>query len=149
MSILRNDLQVALNNLHVALITSDEDYRDAAEFVSDRAVKELFIQLAESRQVLEKSVAVAIRASDDLPSVPDPDRQTGQHLLQRLDAAFSADQTVEIIEQRLAEEAELEELLNDDDMSVIDKDFPSLRSDCMASIKEAKEKLERAKAGEH
>lgn len=147
MSILRNDLQVALNNLHVALIASDEDYRDAAEFVSDSAVKELFIQLAERRQVLEKSVAVAIRASDDLPSVPDPDRQTGQHFLQRLEAAFSADQTVEIIEQRLAEEAELEELLNDTEMSVIDKEFPSLRSECMASIKEATEKLERAKSG--
>ncbi|MAO39354.1 MAG: hypothetical protein CMK70_03760 [Pseudohongiella sp.] len=147
MSILRNDLQVALNNLHVALIASDEDYRDAAEFVSDSAVKELFMQLAESRQVLEKSVAVAIRASDDLPSVPDPDRQTGQHLLQRLEAAFSADQTVEVIEQRLAEESQLEQLLNDDDMSVIDKEFPSLRSECKASIKEAKEKLERAKAG--
>lgn len=145
MSVLRSDLQVALDDLHVALTASADDYRDAAEFVSDDTIKGLFVQIAENRQVLAKSAEEAIRASDDLPSAPDPDRQTGQHFLQRLEAAFSADQTAEIIEQRLTEESQLEQLVNAAEMSVMDKEYPSLRPDCLKSIKEAREELDRAK----
>tara|TARA_A100000171_G_C2140055_1_gene154389 strand:- start:6866 stop:7312 length:447 start_codon:yes stop_codon:yes gene_type:complete len=145
MSVLRSDLQVALDDLHVALMASADDYRDAAEFVSDDTVKELFVQIAEKRQVLAQSAEKAIRASDDLPSAPDPDRQTGQHFLQRLEAAFSADQTIEIIEQRLTEESQLEQLVSAAEMSVMDKEYPSLRPDCLKSIKQAREELDRAK----
>ena len=145
MSVFRNDLQVALDDLHVALMASVDNYRDAAEFVSNGVVEALFVQIAESREVLAKSVEEAIRASDDLPSSPDPDRQTGQHFLQRLEAAFSADQTVEIIDQRLMEESHLEQRLNAAEMSVIDTAFTSLRSDCLKSIKETKEKLDSEK----
>lgn len=145
MSVFRNDLQVALDDLHVALMASVDNYRDAAEFVSNGVVEALFVQIAESREVLAKSVEEAIRASDDLPSAPDPDRQTGQHFLQRLEAAFSADQTVEIIDQRLMEESHLEQRLNAAEMSVIDTAFTSLRSDCLKSIKETKEKLDSEK----
>ena len=145
MSVLRNDLQVALDDLHVALMASADDYRDAAEFVSNGDVEALFVQIAETREALAKSVEEAIRASDDLPSAPDPDRQTGQHFLQRLEAAFSADQTVEIIDQRLMEESHLEQRLNAAEMSVIDTAFSSLRSDCLESIKEVQEQLGQAK----
>ncbi|BFM19210.1 hypothetical protein [Gilvimarinus japonicus] len=141
MSVLRNDLQVALNDLHVALMESADHYRYAAEFVSDALTGELFETLAEARDLLADEAEEAIRDSGDLPSVPDVDRETGEQLLQRLEAVFSADEAADVMAQRLEGEAQFEELLNTPEIKAIDKDYPTLRRACLQSIEVAREKL--------
>ena len=89
MSVLRNDLQVALNDLHVALMQSADHYRYAAELVANELACQLFETIADSRDLLAKEAEEAIRDSGDLPSVPDVYRETGEQLLQRLEAVFS------------------------------------------------------------
>ncbi|WP_439135196.1 hypothetical protein [Pseudomaricurvus sp.] len=141
MSVLRNELQVALNNLHVAFMESADNYRNAATFVSDESVTELFNTVADDRDLLAKSAEEAIREKNDLPSVPDPDRQTGQQLLQWLETTFSEDQTAEVIDQRLMAESQLEQRLNTAEMMVIDEQYPTLRKNCLKSINMVENKL--------
>ncbi|MDO3386319.1 hypothetical protein QWI17_10760 [Gilvimarinus sp. SDUM040013] len=141
MSVLRNDVQVALNDLHVALLESADHYRYAAEFVTCELASELFKTLAEARDLLASEAEEAIRARGDLPSVPDPDRETGEQLLQRLEAFFSADEAADVMAQGLEREAEFEQLLNAPQMQVIDKNYPSMRRACLQSIDVAREKL--------
>lgn len=145
MNVLLNEVQVALNNLHVALMESADHYRYAAEFVSDTKTRELFEALAEARDLLADKAAEAIRASDDLPSVPDTDRETGEHILQWFKAVFSADEAAEVITQRIEAEAQFEQQLNTPEMAVMDKDYPSLRQECLHSVEVARDKLHKAK----
>ncbi|WP_041522118.1 hypothetical protein [Gilvimarinus agarilyticus] len=141
MSVLRTELQVALNDLHVALMESADHYRYAAEFVTDERTGKLFETLAEARDLLADEAEEAIRDAGDLPSVPDADRETGEHLLQRLEAVFSADQAADVMAQRLEGEQEFEHLIKAPEMEVIDKDYPTLRRACLQSIEVAREKL--------
>lgn len=144
MSVLRNDLQVALNDLHVALLESADHYRYSAEFVDEPSTRELFTSIAQARDILTKETEQAIRTSGDLPSVPDVDRKTGEQLLERLAAAFSSDQTAELINQRLAADTELEQLLQTPELAIIDKSYSALRRACWQSINTAKDQLMRA-----
>ncbi|WP_049722838.1 hypothetical protein [Gilvimarinus polysaccharolyticus] len=141
MSVLRNDVQVALNDLHVALMQSADHYRYAAEFVTDKLTCELFDTIAHARDLLAKEAEEAVRNSGDLPSVPDADRETGEQLLQRLEAAFSAHETEGVIYQRLEAESQLEQLLQTPELTVIDKDYPTLRRACLQGIEVARESL--------
>lgn len=147
MSILRNDTQVALNNLHVALMKSADHYRSAAEFLSDQPVSQLFESLANERDRLAKEAEEAIRESHDLPTIPDADRETVEQLVQRLKASFAADEVSDVLAQRLKFEAQLEQELNATDMVELDKSHPKLRGKCLKSIVKAQKQLEEAEAG--
>jgi predicted trehalose synthase len=141
MSVLRNDLQVALNDLHVALQESADHYRYAAELITEPLIGETFNTLAESRAQLAHKTAQAIRDNDDLPSVPDTDSETGEQLLQRLEAALSINEAADIVAQRLEGEVHLEQLLQTPELGIIDKKYSALHEACLKSVKHAQEQL--------
>lgn len=107
MGILRSEQQVALQGLYRLAQESVDHYRDSAEFVEDSALMQLFTRIADQRESLAGSVGQAIRATDDLPAAPDADRETGEQLIHRLHAWFTADQTRDVLQQRLQAEEEL------------------------------------------
>lgn len=111
MSIFRTDLQVALNDLHVAAQQSADEYENAAEFINDEGASQLLATVAQERARMTEKLERAIEKTGGLPSTPDTDRETGQQLLERLHALFSADQTADVIQQRLEREALLEKQL--------------------------------------
>lgn len=142
MSIIRNDTQVALNDLHVALKRSADHYRDAAEFLQDGEVSAFCKRAATERDQLADAVGKAIREHGELPSVPDRDRETGEQLLERLESLFSADQTREVLQKRLEHERQLLATLDEPQMAALDKQYADLKSRCRDSIGEAIQALE-------
>jgi hypothetical protein len=107
MSILRNEYQVALQDLHALLQESADHYRDSARFVDDGRAARLFHEIADDREAFAARVADVIRGTGDLPAAPDADRETGEQLIHRLRAWFSPDQMRDVIGQRLEAEVEL------------------------------------------
>ena len=112
MSILRSELQVALQELYRLAQESVDHYKDTAQFVDDEAATRLFIRIADEREAFARQLASAIRDTDDLPAAPDADREAGEQLVHRLHALFTADQTQDVLEQRLKAELELAQQLD-------------------------------------
>ncbi|MDO3383081.1 hypothetical protein [Gilvimarinus algae] len=142
MSVLRNDVQVALNDVHVAFMESADHYRDAADFLNKASVSRGLIAIAEQRDQLVGDIEKAIRDSGDLPSVPDTDRETGEQLIQHLTAMFSADETQGVLQQRREDEQWLQELLDSPELACLAKDYQAIVSRCRDNIEWALEKLD-------
>ncbi|WP_250462367.1 hypothetical protein [Microbulbifer litoralis] len=136
MSLIRNETQTALGQLHIALQHSADCYRHTAEFLDDASVGGQFIDIAAGRERLAARVAEAIRATGDLPSEPDPDRETGEQLLSRLRSLFSADQVQEVTEQRLEADRELAAQLDGGELAVLEDEYGPLMADCREAVKE-------------
>lgn len=129
MSLLRTDLQMALNDLHVTLLESADYYRDAAEFIAggqNQSVSDLLDTLAEERYHLAGRVEAAIRETGDLPSVPDTDWETGSELLHKLEAIMDDDKTAHIIAQRIETEQAVQEDLDSEAMDVFRSGYNAL-----------------------
>jgi hypothetical protein len=109
---LLSDTEVALNEILVASRESVDHYEDAIKLVENTEVAERFQHIAQQRKLFFKRLSAAIRELGDLPSVPDPDKETGEMLLHHLGAALTPDYTNEAIAQRLEAEQHLQELIN-------------------------------------
>ena len=142
MSLLRSDLQVALRDLHLALQESVDHYRDAAEFVHQQSAAAAFSAIAQQREQLADTFAQAIRAADDLPSVPDPELESGEQFINHLTNLFAADEIDGLREQRLESEQRLEALLHSPDCAALREQQPALQAKCEADIKRARERLQ-------
>lgn len=112
MNIMRNEDQVALQDLHARVRESVDHYRDAARFVEDGRIARLFDGIADDREAFAARVARTIRENGDLPGAPDADRETGEQLIHHLRAWFASDQTRNVIEQRLEAEVGLADWLS-------------------------------------
>lgn len=109
---LLSDTEVALNEILVASRESVDHYEDAIKLIENTEVAEGFQHIAAQRKLFFKRLSTAIRELGDLPSVPDPDKETGEMLLHHLGAALTPDYTNEAIAQRLEAEQHLQELIN-------------------------------------
>ncbi|WP_237055846.1 hypothetical protein [Microbulbifer sediminum] len=134
MALIRDDVQVALNDLHVALKHSADHYRYAAEFLSDESAASHCQAIAGERDQLAGLVADAIRAAGDLPAVPDSEREVGEQLLQRLESMFSADQAREVMAQRRDADRDLLAWLEGDALAALEAGHGDLLRRCRASV---------------
>lgn len=128
MSILRSELQVALQELHRMARESVDHYQDAAEFVDDESATGLFTRIAGEREELARQLAAAIRDTDDLPAAPDADREAGEQLIHRLHAWFTTDQTRDVLEQRRKAEQELAQQLDSNRSAAQDDTYRRLHN---------------------
>lgn len=144
MNILRNNLQIELNKLHVAVLKTADHYLHAAKFVNNNDLGELFNSLAETRFLLAKEIESAIRSADDLPSVPNEGQEAYEQALQRLEVFLSTNEESDIIAQKLRSELELNQLLESPKMKVLDDNHQQLKQACFNSIEHAREQLEMA-----
>jgi hypothetical protein len=141
MTILRDEVQVALNDLHKALKHSAGQYRYVAEFLDGPEICAGCSDIAKRRDNLAARVASAIRASNDLPAEPDKDKETGEQLLQRLEAMFSADQISEVVAQRRDEDRALLALVNSDTLAALDKEYAEVKCQCREEVEQTLEDL--------
>ena len=112
MTFIRTDEEVALNDLLVVSRETVDHYQHAMEFFKELQVANILSAIVQKREALLVRIENAIRALGDLPSMPDPDKETGQMLFQQLTAAISADTAAEILKQRVEAEKHLLELVD-------------------------------------
>jgi hypothetical protein len=146
MGILRSEQQVALQGLYRLAQESVDHYRDSAEFVEDTTLTHLFTRIADQRESLAGSVAQAIRATDDLPAAPDADRETGEQLIHRLHAWFTADQTQDVLQQRLQAEEELATALTQSRDESSDPTYRQLHQQFVEQVTDVTQTLRQAMA---
>jgi hypothetical protein len=111
MSILRTDKEVALNDLLVASRETIDHYQDAIEYLDDGTIAAILREIIAQREPLIARIETAIRALGDLPSVPDPDKETGEMIIHHVSAALSSDTAHEVVEQRIKADYHLAELI--------------------------------------
>lgn len=145
MGILRSEQQLALQGLYQLAQESVDHYRDSAEFVDDDAAAQLFTRIADEREALAGQLAQAIRDTDDLPAAPDADRETGEQLIHRLHAWFTADQTLDVLQQRLLAEEELAAALADNKHAISDPDYQHLHQQFASQVSNATQSLKQAR----
>lgn len=110
MSILRTPKQVAFNDLLVAVEESVDNYGDLANALDDTAVAGTFHGFMQERRSIVRRLQAEIRRLDDLPSLPDPDKEDIGKLMHRLRAALSDDEITQALQEMLDAEQHIQEL---------------------------------------
>lgn len=134
MVFLRSDQEVALNDLLVALRESVDHYNDAIELVDPSPLTPLLRDAAIQRSQFIPRLEEAIRQLGDLPSVPDPDKESGEMLIHHVGAALSNDYEPDVIEQRIASDQHLAQLVNNASANASEASFIQLMDDIAAHI---------------
>lgn len=88
---LRNETQVAVNDLLAALEEARDLYADDADALDDPALRVLFAELGERHGELVVRLRAGIPLLGDLPKEPDQDRETLHRLGKRLRAMLTGD----------------------------------------------------------
>lgn len=109
---LLSDTEVALNELLVACRESVDHYQDAIKLVDQSEVANNFRDIAHHRKLFLNRLATAIRELGDLPSAPDPDKETSEMIIHHLGAALSPDYSREVLTQRIAAEEHIKTLID-------------------------------------
>lgn len=107
--LLRNDKQVALNRVESLCLESADGYGSATGRCDNTVLAALFEQAQRERLEFAAELAPHIRALGDLPSDPDPDRETVSQVVEGIRAYLSVDGDAVLLEQRLQADSELEE----------------------------------------
>lgn len=89
--LLRDERQMSVNAVERLCFETADHYEAAASDIGDDKLAGLFASLAEERQQLAAELAVQIRALDDLPQQPDPDREAVSNMLSGIKALLSGD----------------------------------------------------------
>ncbi len=110
MNFFRTEGQAALNTLLVAARETLDHYRDVAELVETH-LGQIFRGIAAQRRGLIHRLEDAVRASGDLPAVPDPDKEAAVMLLHHVAALIKPHYAGDIIEQRVEGEKKLADLV--------------------------------------
>ena len=110
MNLIRTDQQVAMNALYTAIRKNADHYHDAALRLGDSALTMVFHEIVEQRNILSENIRELVRGLGDLPSEPDPDRETLEQLAYHIGSSLSSNQPVKILQQRLSAEQEVADL---------------------------------------
>lgn len=97
--LLRDERQMAVNEVE-RLCFEAADYYDDAAGRADEALAALFRELADQHRQYAAALAEHIRALDDLPRQPDPDREAFDVVVNSLRALLSGDTRHTLIEER-------------------------------------------------
>lgn len=146
MNLLRTDKEVALNDLLVASRETADHYQDALEYLDDHPITPALRDIMQERLSVIERIEQAIRALGDLPSMPDPDRETGEMLLHHVTAALSSDSATEILEQRIKAERHLLALLQACNDVGLDNDQPQLLQEMAQQVHRVINRLEQLEA---
>ena len=137
MNLIRTEKQVAFNDLLVAAKKSADLLRDAAKFLDDEKMEHELEQLAERREMVARGLRKAVYSLDDMPSVPDPDAESTEKLLQRISAMITGEKSRETtLRQRLATEEHLGALVLDVRNRDLGEQFDAVLYEVNESIRE-------------
>ncbi len=98
--LLRNQQQLALNQVETLCIETADHYEAAARQTDNADLIQLFEELSEHRNHLAAELAYHIRAMDDLPQAPDPDREKADDIISAVKSFFATDTEENLIRER-------------------------------------------------
>lgn len=134
MSILRTAKQVAFNDLLVAVEESVDNYGDLAHALHDSSVARTFDGFRQERNSIVRSLQAEIRRLDDLPSLPDADKEDIGKLVHRLRAALSDDEITQALQEMLDAEQHILELAGICQREELDHPESKLIADLTAQV---------------
>lgn len=105
--LLRDEKQMALNDIESRCMEAADHYDAAARRVHDDELRQLFAELAASRRRQARELAPHIRALGDLPKAPDADQEDMRELLYTIIPLLSGDQRASLINEREQADREL------------------------------------------
>jgi len=133
---LLSDTEVALNELLVACRESVDHYQDAIKLVEQSDVANSFRDIANHRKLFFNRLAGAIRELGDLPSAPDPDKETSEMIIHHLGAALSSDYSEEALNQRITAEEHIQTLIDNTRATEINETSRALLEDLSQHVEE-------------
>lgn len=139
--LLRDDTQVAISKVETLCIESADHYAVAAEKADDAALAKLFAELAHGRRELAAALAQHIRAGDDLPQPPDPDKVAVGEVLSDIKGWLSGDARSALIGQRERDEESLAEAVRSALGHELEPAMRSTLQEILAHAEAAKGKL--------
>lgn len=111
--LLRDDRQMAVNAVETLCFETADGYEAAASKTGTPQLASLFGELAQQRRQLAAELAAHIRALDDLPQQPDPDREAIGQVLSGIKALLSGDVDASLIDERMQAERKLSDAVRD------------------------------------
>ncbi|HJV75686.1 MAG TPA: DUF2383 domain-containing protein [Noviherbaspirillum sp.] len=139
--LLRDDTQMAISQVETLCIESADHYAVAAEKAGDATLAKLFVELAHARRELAAALARHIRAGDDLPQPPDPDKVAVGEVLADIKGWLSGDARSVLIGQRERDEESLAEAVRSALGHEMETGMRSTLQDILAHAEAAKGKL--------
>ena len=105
--LLRNDAQVALNEVEELCIEAADHFVSSAKRSDHAVLSEEFESLARRHNELALEIAEELRHMDDLPKMPDPDREAAVEILSAVKEFFSGDARATMLEELIIAETKL------------------------------------------
>ena len=112
MNFFRTDDQATLNSLLKAARETLDHYRDAIELVEE-SHEQLFRDIGQQRRIFIQRIENAVRASGDLPTMPDPDKEAGEMLIHHVAALLKSNYAADLMQQRIDGEKNLANLADE------------------------------------
>jgi hypothetical protein len=140
MSFIRTDGQAALNSMLKAARETLDHYRDGAGL--DENIAQLFRDISRQRREFIRRLEDAVRATGDLPSVPDPDKEAGEMLIHHVAAMIKDNYAADLVEQRIEDEKELADQAIEAKDTELKTSHTSLLNEFSAHITETITRLE-------
>ncbi len=105
--LLRDERQMAVSAVETLCLETADHYAAAARRTDDAGLAQLFDTLAQQRRQLAAELAAQIRALDDLPQQPDPDREAVEEVFSGIKAFLSGDARAVLVGERERAEEDL------------------------------------------
>jgi uncharacterized protein (TIGR02284 family) len=140
--LLRNEAQMALNQVESLVVESADHYEAAAGKTDQAPLSQLLTELAQERRQLALQLAAHIRALDDLPQHPDPDREAVGDLFTSIKTFFSDNISDVVIDERLRFEDKLAEAVQQALQQELPQDTKTFLQNISSHIASAKLRLE-------
>lgn len=140
--LLRSEEQMALNQVQSLVVESADHYETEAAKTHDEQLMQLFSQLVQERRQIAAELAARIRALDDLPQHPDPDKETLSELFTSIKAIFADDERNTLLEDRLRFEDRIAETARSVLEQPLPEDTKNAISAVLSSVERTKHRLQ-------
>lgn len=108
---LRDDRQLTLNDLRVAVLEAADRHERAAELMEDAELSSFLAGLASRRRSTAEALGEQLRRIDDLPRSPDDDLETVRDVISTVKAGLSMNKASTLLEECESAEANIEDAL--------------------------------------
>ena len=136
-----SDIEVVLNELLVACRESVDHYEDAIERIDGSTEATRLRSIVAHRKLFLGKLTTAIRELGDLPSVPDPDKEAGEMIIEHLGASLSENDTGYIISHRINAEKHIQTLIDNARDTEMEESHRALLQQLSAHIDETIQQL--------
>jgi uncharacterized protein (TIGR02284 family) len=145
--LLRDDRQIALSQLETLCIEAADGYASAANRTDDMELKQVFAELGKEHSRFAADLAPQIRALDDLPKSPDPDRETIEHALSAVRGFLSGHARETLLADQENQELKVEEAAREALKEALSVEADALVRRILAHAGKARERLLAMHAG--